>query len=381
MKILISAQMTSHFTGSTVNERPLGGSESALFYLTREMAARGHQIYLFNNCFTPNEGNYDGVEYRQFTNSPDLVKFSKEQDLDIFVSFRDLRELLYPYKARARIWWGHDDLSSLWNYQDIRRPAGLGLMRLIGWLIRNRADKFFVVSKWMSEICQKYMHIPKERLFVARNGVNLPYFDKPIKKEGSRLAYTSIPDRGLDVLLDMFPMIRHRVPEAELHIFCGEDLGILNQKDKVWSQKILSQAKQPNVFIRGTKKHSELAEELLKCSLWVYPSHAVPRKAFFAETSCIAALEALAAGTPVIASSRGALPEIVKNRYNGILLVGDPHFYEYQNRFVDEVVSLLKDPAKLNALSENARNEALAHYSWKTIAQQWESELKCLISR
>jgi glycosyltransferase involved in cell wall biosynthesis len=70
----------------------------------------------------------------------------------------------------------------------------------------------------------------------------------------------------------------------------------------------------------------------------------------WAEPFGMVAMEALAAGTPVVASDIGALPEVVRDGVDGVLVrPGD------SGALASAVTSLLGDPARLAALSSAAR--------------------------
>lgn len=380
MKILVLARMTTKFSGNTVFERPIGGSESALFYLTRELARLGHSIIIYNNCGSE-AGIYEGVDFRQFTDIAELIRLSKNDNFDVFISFRDLPAFLFPIRAKKRIWWGHDDFSNVWNYSDARKHLGIAFLRFAGSLINILCDSLFVVSGWLGRICTDILGVKKERIYVTKNGVYLPYFEGSISSRNPyRLVYTSVPARGLDILLDIFPEILKQVPQAALHIYCGFDLGVLKEKDKVLAKNIYEKTKQGRVYLEGTKKHSELAQELLRSGLFLYPSHSVPHAAFYAETSCIAALEAQAAGCPVITSNRGAMPESIRDGETGILINGDPHSREYKEKFIKETVSLLKDPSRMKRMSESAKRFIRDNYTWELIAKEWTKKFEEMLS-
>jgi glycosyltransferase involved in cell wall biosynthesis len=392
VNILFLARMTMAFDGNTVSNRPLGGSESALLYISRELAAMGHNITIINNCGS-GAGMYAGVQYRQFTTLNDVVSYSKENPVDIFVAFRDLPALLFPVKAKKKLWWGQDDFSNIWNNPFPLNILGYALLRAAGFLANRFADKFIVVSNWMAGLCNKYLGIPSDKLYITRNGVYVPYFEAPERepfgspeptRSGSgrnpcRLAYTSVPWRGLDILLGMFPRIKEQVPEAELNIFCGLELGIVQERDKKRAQKILEKTSFPGVKIMGTRKHAELARELGQCALMVYPSYECREVGFWGETSGVSILESLAAGTPVIASDRGAIPEAVKTGINGIIIGGDPRSGVFQEKFIKETVSLMKDPERLSRMSEEAAKRCQEHYSYKVIAKEWETEFEGML--
>ncbi|MEK7376189.1 MAG: glycosyltransferase family 4 protein, partial [Candidatus Margulisiibacteriota bacterium] len=384
--ILILARMTSAFSGKSVSVKPVGGSESALFYLCRELAKLGHEIEIFNNC--GNEaGIYEGVSYARFTTLADLVKHSKTKEYDFFISFRDLPAFLFGIKAKKMIWWGHDDFSNVWNYSDWRAPLGKAFLKLAGFLTNIFCDRLFVVSNWLGNICTEYLGIKKDKIYVTKNGVHLPYFNKP-EPEGSapiltgtgslepgrdpyRLVYTSVPARGLDILLDIFPKIKEKVPRATLHVYCGWDLGMLKEEDKKLARSLYDRTNQPGVIREGTKKHSDLAKDLMISSLMLYPSHPVPRAGFFAETSCIAALEAQAGGCPVVASKAGALPESVIDGKTGVLIEGSPYSGTFKEKFADETVKLLKDRERLSGMRKTAERFIRDNYTWEIIAKEW----------
>jgi hypothetical protein len=113
----------------------------------------------------------------------------------------------------------------------------------------------------------------------------------------------------------------------------------------------------------GTVPQLELAARLQQARVLAYPNH-------YAETFCIAAAEAQAAGCPVVTTALGALPETVGQA--GVCIPGDPRTPAYQQAFVDACVTLLIDDGRWQALSEQGQAQAAVNYTWAGIAAHWE---------
>ena len=106
--------------------------------------------------------------------------------------------------------------------------------------------------------------------------------------------------------------------------------------------------------------------------LMVYPST-------WRETSCIAAIEAQAAGTPIVASTLAALPETVLDGVSGRLIPGDPNTAEFGHRFVETVVGLMNNDETWQRLSRGARHRTELLYDWNIIAKEWIIEIQRLV--
>ncbi|MBN2266734.1 MAG: hypothetical protein JW725_00135, partial [Candidatus Babeliaceae bacterium] len=176
------------FDGNTVKNTPLGGSESAVIYMAKELHQLGKKVFVFTRTDEP--GNYDGVEYcrlQQFT------YFVQRNIIDVFISVRNIDIFDVPIHARLKLLWMHDAHD---------QPH---VQALLGNKYLNKIDRIITVSKWQTEQFKKQFGIPEEKFFVTRNGVNKRYFKKYGKKRPKRLVYTSTPFRGLELLLECFP--------------------------------------------------------------------------------------------------------------------------------------------------------------------------------
>lgn len=370
MRIAFLNRIKRRFNGETVRTEPLGGTQSAMIYLARELAARGHDVQIFCQC-DQLAGCVDGVNYR---NISELARFARQNPLDVFVAVADELALKLGIPARITLWWSHNDYAYLWDEMPDLRAE-------FAQILATRADRLIAVSDWHAAKLTEIFNLPPEHLWVGRNGVNWPYFEaEPEPALPPRLLYTSVPDRGLSRLLELFPQIREQVPDVELHIYSSFTVW---GKDEAWNQAragaLYEQARQTEgVFLHDPLPHPELAKVLSKGYLMSYPNQAaepVHTTGFWAETSCIAALEAQAAGLPVITSQRGALPETVLDGQTGLLIKGDPQSETYSIDFVEAIVGLLRDRGRRDELSRQARERIDNQFRWDLIAADWEQLL------
>jgi glycosyltransferase involved in cell wall biosynthesis len=185
-----------------------------------------------------------------------------------------------------------------------------------------------------------------------------------LSSRARKLVYLSTPFRGLDVLLDVFPRIRATCTDAELDVFSSMRVyGWTAADDEREFAALYAKARQPGVTLVGTLPQRELADRLQHARVLAYPNH-------YAETFCIAAIEAQAAGLPVVTTALGALPQTVGE--GGICIPGDPRSAAYQNAFVTHCVRLLTDDGHWQAMSGAAVARAWQDYTWPAIAREWE---------
>src|SRR5439155_27137564 len=84
----------------------------------------------------------------------------------------------------------------------------------------------------------------------------------------------------------------------------------------------------------GSIAQPQLARAMAEVSVWSYPNT-------FAETWCIAAMEAMAAGCRVVTSDRGALAETTAGFAR--LVPSDLDEPEFERRFVQETIAAIEE--------------------------------------
>jgi len=340
------------YDGTTPRVRGLGGTESAIVYLAEALARRGHRCVVFNSVAQP--ATVNGVEYARWQTLP--VR-SASQPPDVVVGIRHWQMLGRVRFAPLQIFWTGDafDQPFLTGFSDGDRRAEIDLVML--------------QSEWQIETFHAHLGIPLPGVVRTALGTaasaQVPPGPEPAGLRPRRLAYASTPFRGLDVLLQVFPRIRAACPEAELDVFSSMQVyGVSETDDRKAFDALYQRADQPGVTLVGSLPQFELAARLQRARVLAYPNH-------YAETFCIAAAEAQAAGCAVVTSALGALPETVGRA--GICIPGDPRSAAYQDAFVQACVTLLTDEARWREMSESAVAQASARYSWPAIAERWET--------
>ena len=106
----------------------------------------------------------------------------------------------------------------------------------------------------------------------------------------------------------------------------------------------------PNARSLGRLDKEAVREAYRRADLLLFPTRL--------EGLPLVAIEAMACGTPVIASNTGPLPEVVKDGESGVLCDLDQHA-----KFVSAIRRLQKDPGLLLRLGENARRKAENSFS------------------
>ena len=341
------------FDGDSLEKKSLGGSETAGLSLARELSAIGHRVYMF--CNTERPGEYDGVAYFPLEA---YEHFTQTTPHDITIAQRSPTLLQTRRAAKVNLLWCHD-MALGRQAREVR-----GLM----WNI----DRVIVLSDYMREQYHAIYGLPEETLWTTRNGIDLDLFrQETAPRNQKRLIYSARPERGLDVLLKrVMPRLLERDPEITLTIY-GYDNPVPHPQQ--FYGELAEAAKQfgDRVVHGGTLAKRDLYRAYKEAGVYIYPTPGalIPD---FCEISCISAMEAQAAGLPIVTSARGALPETIGPNA-GTLIGGDPASDEYLDAFCDAVIRYTSNP-EAAAMAGAAGRKHAERLSWAEVARDWTDQ-------
>jgi glycosyltransferase involved in cell wall biosynthesis len=188
-------------------------------------------------------------------------------------------------------------LNVVWQHLYTDQGALVG-MDHPDWLAA--VDHFVYVSDWQLDQFKNKYNIDHLDNRVIKNAIN-PIEFKPKSKDRIQLIYTSMPQRGLEVLLDAFEMLNRN--DVDLTIYSSNIIYGKNYDPKDNAQQLFHRARSmKNVFYKGYALNQAVRKSLQNSHILAYPST-------FPETSCLSAIEAGAAGCKIVTTDFGALPE------------------------------------------------------------------------
>lgn len=354
----------------TPYRRPLGGSQSALCYLAEALAELGHEVSLLT--FTTEPGRCRGVECLSL-HQPVSLAWLHSQDAVILLNSagqaQAMRQQMGP-KTRLILWTQHaHDQPAMQALHDPQE--------------RDSYDAIVVISNWQRDQFHAHFGIEFSRMHVLRNAIG-PAFRHlfpegasilSAKERPAVLAYTSTPFRGLEVLLELFPLIRAAVPGVTLKVFSSMKVYQIPQtQDEAEYGRLYRLCREiEGVEHIGSLPQPELARQLRSVSVLAYPN-------IFPETGCIAAMEAMASGCLIVTSDLGALPETTAGFARLIPILGEDG-PRYKDRFGRETIAALQTLARPDASDLEAHLQqqvAFINHSvtWSQRAREWSDWLE-----
>jgi glycosyltransferase involved in cell wall biosynthesis len=234
-------------------------------------------------------------------------------------------------------------------------------------------DAFIGVSEYYSDLMQKRMDLPVEKIHSMYLGVDLEeYTVRPIKDKPRNIGFISrlCYDNGLDILIDAFIKLKKMPENGDVKLkltggLTGADKKFIKRQKK----KIKAAGLEDQVDFKDDFEEDGRLEFFEEVSLLSVPV----RKEF---AFGLYLLEAMASGVPVLQPNEGAFPEVIG-------LSGGGEIYEPNTADVlaDKLNSLLSQPEKLERLSSQARSGVDEKFNIETKAEEVVKLYEDLISQ
>jgi glycosyltransferase involved in cell wall biosynthesis len=240
------------------------------------------------------------------------------------------------------------------------------------------ADLFIGPSRYFTDLMQRRLGLPADRMRVVYNGINLAgYSDENTTQPTLSAAGSGAPilgylarmcrEKGLDTLIQAFILLRQRgrVPDLKLCVVGSfgpaDESYVRSVKHQLQAAKLSSEVEfHPNVD-RVTK---------LKL-LQSFSVFSVPAR--YGEAFGLYVIEALAAGVPVVQPRTAAFPELIELTGGGILT--EP---ENPGELAGAIEGLLLDRPRARALGETGQRVTFEKLNAEAMAREVVIAVKSL---
>ena len=330
-----------NYTYST--QHALGGSETALANLSK-LFPSDFEIYVAGTVLEEKMDNSDSnngngnVTYVNDQNLSDLVKTNAFHTVVVsrYVGFYEM----FPETAYYQSFiWAHDVvLLSHGSNMDVESILRKWSTKITGCVCQ---------TEWHKKLFATNYPMLQDKMFVINNGIILDKFTCNPVKIPNRFIYTSCSERGLERLLELWPQIVEKMPDAEL---CISSYNQFPSNDLEFRLRDMMQ-KYEGVKHMGSLNKAQLYEMMASAEYWLYPTS-------FSETSCITAMEMLMSEVICIYYPVAGLVNTLGNY--GIAI--------QQGQEIDAILELSTN--RKNSIKENGKEYAMS-CSWNNRVLQW----------
>ena len=281
------------------------------------------------------------------------MSFAREFDHYDVIHFHDDTDFTFPFfsslalkKSRPRLWHLHTIPYTYRRYE--RNP-------LLKSMIRRTADLYIGLSKYTIPFMLK-LGLPESKLAILPNAIDTAKFrpNKKMKTDNLILSVGRIiPQKGLDVLLKALFQLE---PPTQVAI-----VGPIS--DKLFFSEIQRLVQKVNettvhkVSYLGPLSGNALVELYQKAAIFAAPART--------DHFPIANLEALACGTPVIATPTGAVPDVIEDRRNGLMIPSDE-----PTALASALTTLLENKKLSESYGRKGKEIVEEYFSWNVVVEK-----------
>jgi len=383
-----------------LGEKDTGGMNVYVLQLAKEFGAGGNQVDVFTRCHDPNDPQIvelgDGARVIHLKAGPfhktketlydyipeflsGLGSFQRAEGIDY-----DLIHSHYWLSGRLGMILGQKwDVPHVTTFHTLaktklRARAGENESDLrisVETRVAEDADGIVVSTAQEKQDLVRLYQTPPHKVHVIPAGVDLGLFrpTDPVQArrklgltEKKIILYVGRIEalKGLDILLNAVALMEERT-DVRLLIVGGN----LEQDRELDRLKLLATQLgiEDMVTFTGALKQTELPNYYSAADVFVLPS--------YYESFGLVALEAMACGTPVVASRVGGLSTFVKDGETGYLIP-----WHCPEPFARRLDMLLANPALVETMGKAARAKA-QEMSWSEVADRMLDYYACLMGQ
>jgi glycosyltransferase involved in cell wall biosynthesis len=234
-----------------------------------------------------------------------------------------------------------------------RLRAALRLMSLF-------CDRVVAIGEDGARVLREDVGIPQSKLEIIRAGINIEMFDQSRSEarrelgiaETSRVAIIVarlFPEKNHLLLLEAFKEVARRIPEAKL-LIAGDGV-----EEETIRDEIARLGLEDNVSMLGVR--GDVARLLAAADVFALSSDR--------EGLPIAVLEAMAARRPVVATSVGDLPMVVRPGETGLLVPPKDAI-----SLAEALIKVLSDPEQSREMGERAHRMVAERFSLQAMIKR-----------
>jgi hypothetical protein len=293
----------SEWDYNTINTRALGGTEAAIYSLSK-ILANNYNVSVMTK--TNKELTvHDNLHYYPLNEEiikkihPDIVIFQGQCALD--------RTYFTNINPNVKLWnWNQHDINVHFITNDV---------------INYPFDKYIFVSNWQKNRYIQQFKLDHNKCIVMQNGISpiIKMNELSFLPKEKTLIYCSTPYRGLIIAYHLFQQVKLYVPDVKLKIFScfsreidknkTEYLPLTNvselssvEMDVYYKSLYQLLIDDESIDFYGSVPQHVLFSHMKSSMILFYPNT-------YAETCCTTILEAMAYRCNVISSELGAIPE------------------------------------------------------------------------
>jgi tetratricopeptide (TPR) repeat protein len=331
----------NEWSGSHINTNGLGGSETWVIEISRNIPKSfpDTRVIVFCRCKTPEifeNVEYVPIEYFHNFVGNNVVKYCIISRFTQYI----------PVALK-----GHCQNVGVIFHDTVQNETVVPIDPKLKWV--------FCLTDWHSRHVRELF--PQFNIQTLNYGVDSSRF-RPLQKNKNSFIYSSFPNRGLVVLLKMWPSIIYKFPDSILNLYCDIEGKWVNSvaKDEMIEIKSLLKSL-PGVINHGWVDKPTLALAWGTAEYWLYPCK-------FEETFCLTALEAASTKTLAITNNLAALGETVGDR--GLVVQGDAMSQKWQDEVIEKLFRYMScEKTKELFLEQN--------YTWSQ-SHSWEKQTRLL---